>query len=188
MMNQPLIRSQEEEKGSNSVILFRKECFENILITLQKTYGAPGYAMVYDLGKNVGKEEYKNIADEMTKLGIPNTRQNILKKALDRFTSMGWGRFQAESLELDVSTIIILKNNVFSDSCSNKSIGCTFIHGLIAGLMMEVFESEPVYTEPRCLAQQGGRCVFRIKSEKSLTSQPKDQSETSIPPENKLEN
>jgi predicted hydrocarbon binding protein len=150
-----------------SIVLLRRESFEKMLTAFTETYGTPGYSMIFSMGKKVGEEEFRNIAEEQEKLNIPMTRPKILKKALDRLTSMGWGRFQAESLELNISAIVVVTNNMFSDKCSKSSVGCCFIQGIIAGLISEVFESEPLYGEPRCLAQPGGRCVFRLSSEKA---------------------
>ena len=138
-----------------------------MLTNLTDTYGAPGYSMIFSMGKNTGEEEFKSIAEEQKKLGIPMTRPKILKKVLDRLTSMGWGRFHVESLELNASAIVVVNNNIFSDKCSSESVGCCFIQGIIAGLMSEVFESEPVYGEPRCQKEEGERCVFKLTSEKA---------------------
>jgi predicted hydrocarbon binding protein len=165
MSNEPLTSSQLQGTRNPSIILLRRESFEKMLSAFTETYGTPGYSMIYSMGKDVGVEEFKNIAEELKTLNIPMTRPKILKKVLERFTSMGWGNFQAESLELDISSIIVVTNNMFSDKCSHTSVGCCFIQGIIAGLMSQVFESEPQYTEPRCLAQPGGRCLFRLKSE-----------------------
>jgi predicted hydrocarbon binding protein len=167
MINEPLITRQREGEAKSSVILLRRECFEKMLTNLTETYGAPGYSMIFSMGKNTGESEFRSMAEEQNKLGIPMTRPKILKNVLDRLTSMGWGRFQAESLELNASAVVVVNNNIFSDRCSHDSMGCCFIQGIIAGLMSEVFESEPIYGEPRCLAQPGGRCVFRLSSEKA---------------------
>ena len=169
MSNQPLTSSQGQGTRNPSMVLLRREGFEKMLAAFTETYGTPGYSMIYSMGKQVGVEEFKNIAEEQKNLGLPMTRPKILKKVLERFTSMGWGRFQAESLELDISTIIVVTNNMFSDKCSHTSIGCCFIQGIIAGFISQVFESEPLYSEQRCLAQPGGRCVFRLTSEKALS-------------------
>jgi predicted hydrocarbon binding protein len=148
------------------MILLRRESFEKMLTNLTETYGAPGYSMIYSLGKNTGEEEFRGIVEEQKQLGIPMTRQKILKMVLDRLTSMGWGRFKVESLELNASAIVVVNRNIFNDSCSHDSVGCCFIQGIIAGIMSEVFESDAIYSEPRCQAEEGERCVLRLTSEK----------------------
>ncbi|MGD0804536.1 MAG: hypothetical protein ABSA11_10755 [Candidatus Bathyarchaeia archaeon] len=167
MINEPLIDRQQEENSKPTVILLRRESFVKMLTNLTETYGAPGYSMIYSLGKNTGGEEFRSVSEEQKKLGIPMTRPMILKKALERLASMGWGRFQVESLELNASAIVAIKKNIFNDSCSHDSVGCCFIQGLIAGIMSEVFEAEPIYSEPRCHAEEGERCVLMLTSEKA---------------------
>ena len=165
MSNKPLTSSQTQGTQNPSLVLIRRESFEKMLTAFVETYGTSGYSMIFSMGKQVGEEEFKNIAEEQKNLGLPMTRPKLLKKVLERLTSMGWGNFHAESLELNISSIIVVTNNMFNDKCSNTSVGCCFIQGIIAGLMSQVFEAEPHYSEPRCLAQPGGRCVFRLTSE-----------------------
>ena len=173
MSNNP-ISSQVEGTQKNAVVLIRGDSFEKMLTAFTETYGNPGYSMIYSMGKKVGQGEFKNIVEEQKKLGIPTTRPKILKKVLERFTSMGWGSFKAESLELNVSSIIVVTNNIFSDKCLSNSVGCCFIQGIISGLISEVFESEAIYGEPRCLPQPGGRCVIRLTAEntRSIIAEP----------------
>lgn len=122
--------------------------------------------MIYALAKNVGQSEFRSVMEEQKKLFIPMTRPKLLKKVLDRFTYMGFGKFTIESLELNSSAILVVTKNIFNENCSHDSAGCCFIQGLIAGLMVEVFESEPIYNQPRCFIQEGDRCLFRLKSER----------------------
>jgi predicted hydrocarbon binding protein len=137
------------------------------MTTLTDTYGSAGYSMIYSLAKNVGQSEFKSVMEEQQRLCIPMTRPKILRKVLDRFTYMGFGKFTIESLELNSSAILVVTRNIFSENCSPESVGCCFMQGLIAGLMVEVFESEPIYNQPRCFIQEGDRCLFRLKSERS---------------------
>jgi predicted hydrocarbon binding protein len=170
MINEPLIDRQQEENSKSTVILLRRESFVKMLNNLTETYGTPGYSMIYSLGKNIGEEEFRSVSEEQKKLGISITRPMILKKALERLTSMGWGRFQVKSLELNTSAIVVIRKNIFNDSCSHDSVGCCFVRGLIAGIMSEVFESEPIYSEPRCHAEEGERCVLMLTSEKAKSN------------------
>ena len=167
IINEPLTTQKREESIKPSVILLRRESFEKILSNLPETYGAPGYSMIFSMGKTTGEEEFRSIAEEQIELGIPMTQTNILKKVLNRLTLMGWGRFRVESLELNASAVVAVSNNIFSEGCSHDSVGCCFIQGIIAGLMSEVFDSEPVYGEHRCQVEEGERCVFRLTSEKA---------------------
>jgi predicted hydrocarbon binding protein len=166
MSNKPLTGCLGDEESSPSVILFRQESFEKIMKTLIDTYGSAGFSMIYSLGKNVGQSEFRSIMEEQKNLCIPMTRPKLLKKVLERFTYMGWGKFAIESLELNSSAIVVITKNIFSKNCSRDSVGCCFIQGLIAGLMSEVFESEPIYDTPRCFIQENERCLFRLKSQK----------------------
>jgi predicted hydrocarbon binding protein len=165
MSNKPLTSYQDQVTKNPSLVLIRKDSFEMMLTNFVETYGTSGYSMIYSMGKRVGEEEFKDIANEQKSLGLPMTRPKLLKKALDRITYMGWGNFKAESLELNISTIIVVTNNMFNDKCSKTSVGCCFLHGMVAGVMSQVFESEPHYTEPLCPGEHGERCVFSLASE-----------------------
>jgi hypothetical protein len=165
MINDPL--SDGREKSSRSdVVLFRRESFEKILQALPNCYDQAGYAMIFQMGQNVGHADFKSVVEEQKKLNIPMTKPKILKKVLERYTSMGWGNFSIQSLDVENSAMIAINGNLFSESCSKKSVGCCFIQGMLAGLMTEVFETEPVFGEPRCLAMQGERCIIRVNKEK----------------------
>ena len=165
-INEPLTTQKGETNVKSSVILLRRESFEKILRNLPETYGAPGYSMIFSMGKKTGEEEFKSIAEEEKELGIPTTNIKILKKAFDRLTLMGWGKFHVESLELNASAVVAVNNNIFSEDCTQNSVGCCFIQGIIAGLISKIFESEPIYGEPRC-QNDGERCVLRLTSEKA---------------------
>jgi predicted hydrocarbon binding protein len=173
-MSNNRLSTQAEVRAQNAVVLLRGESFEKMLTDFTETYGNPGYSMIYSMGRKVGQREFKNIVEEQNRLNLPTSHPKILKKVLERFTSMGWGSFKAESLELNVSSIIVVTNNIFSETCSRSSVGCCFIQGIISGLMQEVFESEPIYGEPRCLPQPEGRCVIRLTAGniKSVITEP----------------
>jgi len=171
MSNKPLTGCQEEDRDA-SVVLFRKESFEKFLSGLIETYGQAGYSMVFALAKSVGQSEFKSVMEEQQELTIPMTRPKLLKKVLDRYSAMGWGKFVIESLELNSSAIVVVTNNIFKGSCSPESVGCCFIQGLIAGFMSEVFDSEPVYGQPRCFIQETNRCLFNIRTKKFMEQEP----------------
>ena len=77
MINDPLTTRQREGESKSSVILLRRECFEKMLFNLTNTYGAPGYSMIFSMGKNVGQEEFKSIAEDQKQLDIPFNKRGF---------------------------------------------------------------------------------------------------------------
>ena len=167
MINSRLEVTNEKTQGSQSLLLMKSESFNNIMSYLSQSFGAPGLSMIYSMGHDSGVKEIKQIREEMKKIEKPLQKKELVDKALQRMSQMGWGKFDLEELDLITGKIELkIRNNPFSESCAmNDTCGCLFLHGYISGIMTESLESEIACASPRCIDLDDSHCSIRLMRE-----------------------
>jgi predicted hydrocarbon binding protein len=159
--------TNEKAPSGQSLLLMKSESFNNIMSYLTKSFGTPGLSMIYSMGHDSGEKEVKQIREEMKKIEKPLPKKDLVEKALQRMSQMGWGRFDLQELDQITGHVEVkIKNNPFSDSCAmNETCGCLFLHGYLSGIMTESLEAEIACANPRCIDLDDSRCVIRLMRE-----------------------
>ena len=159
--------TNEVAQCGKSLLLMKPESFNNIMSYLSKSFGTPGLSMIYSMGQESGSKEVKEIREEMKKIENPLPKKELVEKALQRMSQMGWGRFDLQELDQITGNIEVkIENNPFSYSCAmNDTCGCLFLHGYISGIMTESLEAEIACANPRCIDLDDSQCLIRLMRE-----------------------
>ncbi|MCX6655529.1 MAG: hypothetical protein NTY03_10485 [Candidatus Bathyarchaeota archaeon] len=167
MTNSRLEATNKKAQSSQSLLLIKSESFNNIMSYLSKSFGTPGLSMIYSMGHDSGAKEIKQIREEMKKIEKPLPKKDLVEKALQRMSQMGWGRFDLQDLDQITGNVEVkIKNNPFSDSCAmNDTCGCLFLHGYISGIMTESLEEEIACASPRCIDLDDSQCLIKLMRE-----------------------
>lgn len=166
-----------------SILLIKTNSFKNMVGYLTKSFGTPGLTMVYSMGEENGVDEVKQLRRDLKKLETPLAKKQLLEKALQRVSQMGWGKISIGEFDAVGGKInIIIKHNPFSDACGTKEAGgCFFLHGYMAGLVSEIMEEKMEYGSPRCLDIEENQCVLRIqRATTRILQQPSIQTKMAI--------
>ncbi|MBM3292458.1 hypothetical protein FJY84_07235 [Candidatus Bathyarchaeota archaeon] len=154
-----------KNKEDLSILLIKAKSFVNMVSYLTRSFGTPGLSMVYSMGKENGAEEVQQLRRDLKKLERPLVKRELLDKALQRVSQMGWGKVSIGEFDAIGGKLSInIKHNPFSEGCgTSEAGGCFFLHGYIAGVASEVMEEPLEYSSPRCLDVEEGHCILRLQ-------------------------
>lgn len=171
-MEKALIHSGEEKQVSAklnpSMLLLMTDSFQEIISYLPKAYGSAGLSMIYSMGHENGSYEVKRLRKDLQLLNIALPKNELLEKAFERASSMGWGKISLEkNNEVMGKVNVFVRSNPFSGKCEDHGTsGCVFLRGFIAGIVAEASEIETQYENPECLDVDFDCCLLRVKEAK----------------------
>jgi len=141
---------------------FLDSMFTPIIRFLQNS----GYPIIYSMGRESGTTVANEIRKEQANLNTPLVKEEVLEKALNRVSQMGWGKITLTQYGFTEGGMSIkIKFNPFNEECRSKTnSSCTFLRGLISGITSEVLEQDMQFSDPICQATEDETCQLQLKA------------------------
>jgi predicted hydrocarbon binding protein len=124
-----------------------------------------GYPIIYTMGRESGVQEVRQLREEQTTLNTPLIKREILEKALNRLSQMGWGKITLTQYSfIDGGVSISIKFNPFTEECKSKTkTSCIFLRGLISGITSEILEEDMQFSNPICQVTEDETCLLHLR-------------------------
>jgi predicted hydrocarbon binding protein len=147
-------------------ILISHTFLENMFTPLIKFLQNSGYPIIYSMGRESGIQEVRQLREEQNDLDTHLVKREMLEKALNRLSQMGWGKITvAQYGFVDGEINIKIKFNPFTQECrSETKTSCTFLKGLISGIASEILEEDMQFSDPICQVTKDETCLLHLRA------------------------
>ncbi|RLE79349.1 MAG: hypothetical protein DRJ52_08590 [Thermoprotei archaeon] len=141
--------------GEARIIAFPLEDLHNILASI-KSMGEPGYALLYHLGFNMGKDYVK-------KVSLFFSRYDLLKYLLLCYQGMGFGEFNVSKYVEGKESIVEARDLFECIGVASSEPNSHLFRGILAGIFSELWGDKVKVIEEKCIAKGDSKCVFKVE-------------------------
>jgi len=149
------IIEREFTHGEARIIAFPLEDLHSILESI-RNMGEPGYALLYHLGLNMGKNYAK-------KISLFFSKYNLLKYLLLCYQGMGFGEFYVSKYVEEKESVIEAKDLFECIGAVSDEPNSHLFRGILSGIFSELWGGKVEVVEEKCIAKGDSKCVFKVK-------------------------
>lgn len=166
MHSEPRTEVALRSNGRQPFIIMSHSFIDSMFTPIIRYLQNSGYPIIFSMGRESGTNVANEIRKEQANLNTPLVKEEVLEKALNRVSQMGWGKITLTQYSFTEGGISIkIKFNPFTDECNSKTnSSCTFLRGLISGLTSEILEQDMQFCNPICQATGQETCQLQLKA------------------------
>jgi len=147
--------------GSERAVIFRKPIYEALIMETVRQLGSGGKALLYHIGRNMGKSVYKDYVKMIggEKLDV------LLEVGKAFFKLIGLGVLEIPYINMEKKEALLRVFDSFECTLykrAEKPVS-SLVKGIFAGWFSELFKTEMEVEEKKCIAMGSPYCEFFIK-------------------------
>lgn len=142
-------------------ISFSAENFLKILENLVNNFGSAGESMIFQMGRDAGKQYTTGILSEFNK---EMELQALFEVVINRVSGDGWANMMLKEFDPQRGSVeVILVDNVFEAMCLKLHMPqCFFLRGYISGIIKELTNMDYRFFSSQCYANGDKDCSIRL--------------------------